>query len=173
MSSTDDQSINYCDPHSTFFGFMGIAAAAVFCNLGAAYGMAKATVGICSMGVMRPDLAMRGIIPCVMASILGIYGLILGFMIQQGMGTLTEYPQAKAYAHLSCGLMVGLSSLAAGLAIGVVGDAGVRSFAHQPRLFVVMILILIFAEALALFGLILALVVSMVNVNNACVPYHN
>ena len=35
----------------------------------------------------------------------------------------------------------------AGLAIGIVGDAGVRANAQQPRLFVGMILILIFAEA--------------------------
>lgn len=40
------------------------------------------------------------------------------------------------------------------MAIGVVGDAGVRANAQQPKLFVGMILILIFAEALALYGLI-------------------
>ena len=34
------------------------------------------------------------------------------------------------------GLTVGMSSLAAGLAIGIVGDAGVRANAQQPRLFV-------------------------------------
>ena len=33
-------------------------------------------------------------------------------------------------------------------AIGIVGDAGVRGIAQQPRLFVGMILILIFAEVL-------------------------
>ena len=31
---------------------------------------------------------------------------------------------------------MGMSSLAAGLAIGIVGDAGVRANAQQPRLFV-------------------------------------
>lgn len=41
---------------------------------------------------------------------------------------------------------MGLSGLAAGFAIGIVGDAGVRGTAQQPRLFVGMILILIFAE---------------------------
>ena len=44
------------------------------------------------------------------------------------------------------GLAVGLSGLAAGFAIGIVGDAGVRGTTQQPRLFVGMILILIFAE---------------------------
>jgi hypothetical protein len=36
--------------------------------------------------------------------------------------------------------------LGAGYAIGIVGDAGVRGTAQQPRLFVGMILILIFSE---------------------------
>jgi V-type H+-transporting ATPase proteolipid subunit len=36
----------------------------------------------------------------------------------------------------------------------IVGDAGVRANARQPKLFVGMLLILIFGEALALYGLI-------------------
>lgn len=52
----------------------------------------------------------------------------------------------RGFVHLGAGLSVGLSGLAAGFAIGIVGDAGVRGTAQQPRLFVGMILILIFAE---------------------------
>lgn len=44
-----------------------------------------------------------------------------------------------------CALTVYLS-----FAIGIVGDAGVRGTAQQPRLFVGMILILIFAEVLGM-----------------------
>ncbi len=46
------------------------------------------------------------------------------------------------------------------MAIGVVGDAGVRCNARNPKLFVGVILILIFAEALGLYGLIVALILS-------------
>lgn len=46
------------------------------------------------------------------------------------------------------------------LPIGIVGDAGVRANAQQPKLFVGMILILIFAEALALYGLIVGIILS-------------
>lgn len=52
------------------------------------------------------------------------------------------------------------SGLAAGMAIGIVGDAGVRAIGQQEKLFVGMILILIFAEALGLYGLIVALILS-------------
>eukprot|EP00421_Protoceratium_reticulatum_P042079 CAMPEP_0168451438 /NCGR_PEP_ID=MMETSP0228-20121227/48635_1 /TAXON_ID=133427 /ORGANISM="Protoceratium reticulatum, Strain CCCM 535 (=CCMP 1889)" /LENGTH=178 /DNA_ID=CAMNT_0008466053 /DNA_START=69 /DNA_END=605 /DNA_ORIENTATION=+ len=148
-----------CDPSSAFFGFMGVTSAVVFANLGAAYGTAKSGVGISSMGVMRPDMVMRSIIPVVMAGVLGIYGLITAVIINGKMEAAT-YSAYAGYAHLGAGLTVGMSSLAAGLAIGIVGDAGVRANAQQPRLFVGMILILIFAEALGLYGLIVGLVVA-------------
>lgn len=47
---------------------------------------------------------------------------------------------------------------AAGYSIGKVGDAGIRANAQQERLFVGLILILIFGEALALYGLIVSLI---------------
>merc|ERR1712190_495154 len=131
----------------------------VFANLGAAYGTAKSGVGISSMGVMRPDMVMRSIIPVVMAGVLGIYGLITAVIINGKMEAAT-YSAYSGFAHLGAGLTAGMSSLAAGLAIGIVGDAGVRANAQQPRLFVGVILILIFAEALGLYGLIVGLVVA-------------
>ncbi len=69
------------EDHAAFFAYMGIAAAIVFANLGSAYGTAKTGVGICSMGVLRPELIFKSIIPVVMAGILGIYGLIVGVIL--------------------------------------------------------------------------------------------
>jgi V-type H+-transporting ATPase proteolipid subunit len=68
---------------ATFFGFMGVACALVFANLGAAYGTAKSGVGIASMGVLKPDLIIKSVIPVVMAGILGIYGLIVSVILIQ------------------------------------------------------------------------------------------
>ncbi|KNG74439.1 vacuolar ATP synthetase [Plasmodium falciparum IGH-CR14] len=144
-----------CDPNSAFFGFMGIAASPIFFNLGAAFGTAKSGVGVCSVGVMRPDLIMKSILPVVMAGVLGIYGIIMSILIYGKMTPAEGYSTFAGYAHLSSGLIVGLSSLAAGLAIGIVGDAGVRANAQQNRLFIGMILILVFSETLALYGLII------------------
>lgn len=61
---------------------MGVTAALVFCNLGAAYGTAKSGVGICSVGVLRPELVFRSLLPIIMCGILGIYGLILAVILQ-------------------------------------------------------------------------------------------
>lgn len=78
----------------TFFGFMGVASALVFASkffvfkhgdLGAAYGTAKSGVGISSMGVLKPELIFKSIVPIIMAGILGIYGLIVSvILIQKG-----------------------------------------------------------------------------------------
>ena len=70
------------DPNQAiFFSSMGITAALVFANLGAAYGTAKSGVGICSVAVLKPELIIKSIIPVVMAGILGIYGLIISVII--------------------------------------------------------------------------------------------
>ena len=49
---------------------------------------------------------------------------------------------------------------AAGYAIGICGDAGVRAYIHTDKIFVGMLLMLIFAEALGLYGLIISLILS-------------
>jgi V-type H+-transporting ATPase 16kDa proteolipid subunit len=62
--------------------------------------------------------------------------------------------------HLSAGLCVGLTGLAAGYCIGIVGDQGVRSYLLQQKIFVGLVLILIFAEVLGLYGLIVGLILN-------------
>lgn len=150
-------------PYTPFFGVMGAASAMVFSALGAAYGTAKSGCGISAMAVMRPELIMKSIIPVVMAGIIAIYGLVVAALISNDIKAPPAYNLFKSFVHLGAGLSVGLSGLAAGFAIGIVGDAGVRGTAQQPRLFVGMILILIFAEVLGLYGLIVALILSTKN----------
>lgn len=86
------------------------------------------------------------IVPVIMAGIIGIYGLVVSVLISDGLRQ--DLPLYTGFIQFGAGLSVGLAGLAAGFAIGIVGDAGVRGTAQQPRLFVGMILILIFAEVL-------------------------
>merc|ERR1712156_629305 len=130
MSGTAENSPMY----SPFFGVMGATSAMVFSAMGAAYGTAKSGTGI-----------------------IAIYGVVVAVLISGQLGEAPKYTLYKGFVHLGAGLAVGLSGLAAGYAIGIVGDAGVRGTAQQPRLFVGMILILIFAELLGLYGLIVAI----------------
>jgi len=121
---------------------------------------ADAATIVTELMLMRPEAIMKSIIPVVMAGIIAIYGVVVAVLIAGQLapaGVGSEYTLYKGFVHLGAGLSVGLSGLAAGYAIGIVGDAGVRGTAQQPRLFVGMILILIFAEVLGLYGLIVAI----------------
>lgn len=93
--------------------------------------------------------------PVVLSGIIGIYGLVVAVLVSSGLSERTSL--FVGFTQLGAGLAVGLAGLAAGFSIGIVGDAGVRGFVNQPKLFVGMILIMIFAEVLGLYGLIVAL----------------
>ncbi|KAF5362884.1 hypothetical protein D9758_007040 [Tetrapyrgos nigripes] len=174
-----------CPVYAPFFSAMGCTSAIVFTcvgskrsdfvdvafgllrtGIGASYGTAKSGVGISAMSVLRPDLMMKCVVPVIMAGIIAIYGLVVSVLIA---GDLTvSMSLAKGFVQLGAGLSVGLAGLAAGFAIGIVGDAGVRGTAQQPRLFVGMILILIFAEVLGLYGLIVALIMNTASGDMTC-----
>ena len=140
--------------------YMGIASALVFANLGASYGTAKAGVGISSLGVIDSSKIYRALIPIIMAGILGIYGVIVSVLINSGITGIGQNTDGfkEGYKFFAAGLCCGLSALASGLAIGVAGDAGVRAFAQTDGIFVGMILILIFAECIGLYGMIISII---------------
>jgi len=142
--------------YAPFFSVMGATSAIVFSGMGAAYGTAKSGVGIAAMAILKPERIMKSVIPIIMAGIVAIYGVVVAVLIS---GRIKDADSiADDFTNLGAGLAVGLSGLSAGMAIGIVGDAGVRGTAQQPKLYVGMILILIFAEVLGLYGLITALV---------------
>ena len=143
----------------TFWGYMGIASALCFANIGAAYGTAKSGVGILSMGISKPEAIIKSVIPVIMAGILGIYGLIVSVILIQRIEK-GNYTFQNGYKHFASGLCCGLSCLGAGISIGFAGDAGVRALGQEDRIFVGMMLILIFSEALGLYGLIVSLILS-------------
>jgi V-type H+-transporting ATPase proteolipid subunit len=158
--------------------------AIMLCCLGASYGIAKSSIAICAVSVLHPDNMIRSeyissldssssllfllpwplpftrspnpdLMPPILAGIVAIYGLVVSVLI---LNSLEEKSALHTnFMMLGAGLSVGMSGLAAGLSIGIVGDAGVRASALQPKLFVTMIMILIFAEVLGLYGTIIAI----------------
>ncbi|KAI8874288.1 V-type proton ATPase proteolipid subunit, partial [Ramicandelaber brevisporus] len=148
----------YCPVYAPFFSSLGAAFAVIFCSFGAAYGTAKSGLGLAALGVLRPDMVVRSVIPVVMAGIVGIYGLVVAVMISGSLNAQMEL--YNGFVHLGAGLAVGLGGLAAGFAIGIAGDAGLRATAQQPRVFTGVVLVLIFAEVLGLYGLIVGLILN-------------
>ncbi|KAI4742808.1 V-type ATPase [Aureobasidium sp. EXF-12298] len=140
-------------PFAPFFGMVCV---------GAAFGTAKSGIGIAGVGTFRSDLIMKSLIPVVMSGIIAVYALVVAVLIAGDMRPPpgTHYSLFTGFMHLACGLSVGMTGLAAGYAIGIVGDMGVRSYMQQSRIFVGMVLILIFGEVLGLYGLIVALILN-------------
>eukprot|EP00590_Aulacoseira_subarctica_P007537 CAMPEP_0172413926 /NCGR_PEP_ID=MMETSP1064-20121228/489_1 /TAXON_ID=202472 /ORGANISM="Aulacoseira subarctica , Strain CCAP 1002/5" /LENGTH=197 /DNA_ID=CAMNT_0013150343 /DNA_START=36 /DNA_END=629 /DNA_ORIENTATION=+ len=179
-----------CPSYAAAFGYGGAAACMILSNFGSAWGTWQAGVGVCKMGTIYPEGVIKNIVPIVMAGVLGIYGLIVAVIITQAISTpdgagYNTYSIFNGYAHLAAGLCCGLSGLAAGGTIGIIGDVGVRGFGQKAsggrrswltesdamgsstvsveeanRLYVGLLIMLIFSEALALYGLIVALILS-------------
>ena len=84
------------------------------------------------MGVLKPELIFKSIVPIIMAGILGIYGLIVSVILSgkskfsplfnslltppftivgASEGSSEGYTEAMGYKHLASGLCCGLSSL--------------------------------------------------------------
>jgi V-type H+-transporting ATPase proteolipid subunit len=88
-----------------------------------------------------------------MSGIIAVYSLVIGVLIAADLKPPPyHYSLFTSFLHLAAGTSVGMTGLAAGYAIGVVGDMGVRSYMQQSRIFVGMVLILIFGEVLGLYG---------------------
>ncbi|TDL22220.1 V-type ATPase [Rickenella mellea] len=151
--------MSYCPPYAPFFGFAGVSSAMVFSTVGAAYGTSKAGIGIAGLGTFKPELIMKSLIPVVMSGIIAVYGLVVSVLIAGGL-TPQGYSLFAGFVHLGAGLSCGFTGLAAGYAIGIVGDSCVRAYVHESKVFVTMVLILIFAEVLGLYGLIVALLMN-------------
>lgn len=92
------------------------------------------------------------LIPVVMSGIIAVYSLVISVLIAQDLDPKSNYSLFSGFMHLACGISVGMTGLAAGYCIGVVGDKGVRAYMYQSRIFVGMVLILIFGEVLGLYG---------------------
>lgn len=159
MAEKERAKIEQYPVYSTFFGSMGAAASMIFCALGSAYATAISGASVASAGIKNPSAIMKTLLPVVMAGIIAIYGLVASVLIVNDLSdNVEEYTVFTGYLHFGAGVAVGITGLAAGYAVGIVGRSGVITTIVQPKFFVGMVLILIFAEVLGLYGLILGLI---------------
>ncbi|EEB92812.1 hypothetical protein MPER_08624 [Moniliophthora perniciosa FA553] len=103
---------------------------------------------------------MKCVVPVIMAGIIAIYVLVVSVLIAGDLAV--KMPLAQGFVQLGAGLSVGIAGIAAGFAIEIVEDpAFLRAFPTLPSDMVSSkILILIFAEVLGLYGLIVALIMN-------------
>mmetsp|Transcript_127683 Transcript_127683/g.248850 ORF Transcript_127683/g.248850 Transcript_127683/m.248850 type:complete len:360 (-) Transcript_127683:130-1209(-) len=125
---------------------MPFASISVLANFGGIFGSVAAGVAIMELGVMRPDLIMRSMIPIVMSGVTGIYGLIESLI------------DTKPWPPSGNDALAGLFYLVSSVGIAYVGNKGVKNLEEQPQTFVQMVVQLIMCQSIGLMGLMYGLV---------------
>lgn len=91
-------------------------------------------------------------------ALLPIVGVAAAFTISTVQATTTTAgPYDRIGIAMGAGLAIGLSALGAGLAISAAGSAAISALAEKPETFFRSFLIVALAEALAIYGLIMGI----------------
>ena len=110
---------------------------------------------------MRPNLK----IPALMLALAAAVAIGVTFMLQMmpaaaQTATHTAADSAVApWAMMAAAIAAGLSSLAAGYAVAVVGSAAVGALAAKPELLGRVLILVGLAEGIAIYGLIVAVLI--------------
>mmetsp|Transcript_129374 Transcript_129374/g.360343 ORF Transcript_129374/g.360343 Transcript_129374/m.360343 type:complete len:363 (-) Transcript_129374:150-1238(-) len=150
--------MSFADPMSAASGANGVMLSAAMPLLGALAGAGKLYLGAKRATEEAPGEQARqkqhSVIALVMMGACVVLGFGGAFVISK---SLTKDPQlVPGNAAYAAGLVNGLSACFSAAGLGFLASTAVRCGSQQPRLLVANLLIAIFIEAFALYGLIVA-----------------
>ncbi len=97
------------------------------------------------------------LLPLALLPLIGVAAAFTISTVQATTTTTATGPYDTIGLAIGAGLSIGLSALGAGLAISAVGSAAISALAEKPDTFFRSFLIVALAEALAIYGLIMGI----------------
>jgi F0F1-type ATP synthase membrane subunit c/vacuolar-type H+-ATPase subunit K len=165
--------INSVSPYT--WASLGVASALSFSVFGASCGIFTTASSLIGAAVRSPHVKSKNLISILLAEAVAIYGLIVALMMITRLKRVTDETFGAAgpsgsealdsyqylftgYTYFWSGLTVGLVNLACGWCVGVLGSSVVLADASNPKVFMQVLVVEIFAAAIGLIGLILAFI---------------
>jgi len=154
------------DPYA--WAFVGAGLAIGLSVLGAAWGIFITGSSLLGAAVRAPRIRSKNLISVIFCEAVAIYGVIVSIILQTKIEksdeVVTDLVHLKAvqqyagYSVFWAGVCCGIGNLACGVCVGICGSGCALADAQNGALFVKILVIEIFASALGIFAIIVAII---------------